>query len=339
MLWLPAETDQLLRHLLGVRRHDPHRRAAPTETWADLCGWYSSRPGSPTCGRGDAGRRGRGPRPPGPARAALPEPGTRLTLRLAAPRRRRGPARSGSTSATSGSAPPCGVQPRPDAVHLDLLPMSARKRPAGTSSRRWADALAAATAAAAAGAGRTMALTRPEVDGARTCSSRGRPDVHLPRSTASVPAHRRGGSAAAVGSVVGWRSSLCAVSRRRMRPGTGSRSRRGRDLLLCRAASPASTITGEATEREVAPRRCAMTAAPYPGAGWRPAGPGGPRRSWSPLPGGDRGSVPGRWRRPGGPRRSGRSDRMDVQEILTRATDSAHVGRVFGEPVERDGWW
>jgi uncharacterized spore protein YtfJ len=28
---------------------------------------------------------------------------------------------------------------------------------------------------------------------------------------------------------------------------------------------------------------------------------------------------------------------MDIQEILTRATDSAQVGRVFGAPVERDG--
>jgi uncharacterized spore protein YtfJ len=31
------------------------------------------------------------------------------------------------------------------------------------------------------------------------------------------------------------------------------------------------------------------------------------------------------------------SDDVDVQEILARATDAAQVGRVFGEPIERDG--
>jgi uncharacterized spore protein YtfJ len=32
-----------------------------------------------------------------------------------------------------------------------------------------------------------------------------------------------------------------------------------------------------------------------------------------------------------------RSDDVDIPEILARATDSAQVGRVFGEPVEKDG--
>jgi len=32
-----------------------------------------------------------------------------------------------------------------------------------------------------------------------------------------------------------------------------------------------------------------------------------------------------------------RSDDVDVQAILARAADSAHVGRVFGEPVEKEG--
>jgi len=158
MFWLPAEVSGLLHHLLGVpvegiRADVPQR----PETWGDICGWYSF-PGPLTDARarGMTGAgvevfvRGGGLR----LRGLSPVPALYRGFRLH-PDDEKDPYVFRVDVSEYGMGTIRVVFSRESgtgttAVHLDVLPMSAYRRPAVANPRLWMPgALAAAGTAAA----------------------------------------------------------------------------------------------------------------------------------------------------------------------------------------------
>ncbi|MGZ4668057.1 MAG: serine hydrolase domain-containing protein [Blastococcus sp.] len=158
-MWLPTETGRLLRRLLGAP-DDAVRTDVPQhpEIWGDLCGWYSlAGPVTDVRIRGFMG-----------AGAEVLVRAGRLHLRFLTPipplyrgfdlhpddpddpyvfRLDFSEFGMGRMRLVFGRAP----DGRTTAVHFDLMPVSAERRPAGTNPRRWlggATALATATAVA-----------------------------------------------------------------------------------------------------------------------------------------------------------------------------------------------
>lgn len=149
MTWMPVETGKLLSSLLGVPA-DAVRTDVPQhpEVWNEICGWYSV-PGPLTDVRARASlgaglevfvRRGRLM-----FRAFSPFPGLYhgLPLRPDDPEdpyvfRVQIPEAAFGFRLVFTSEPHAGAT----AVHLDLMPLSALKRPESSNPRRWAQAAA-----------------------------------------------------------------------------------------------------------------------------------------------------------------------------------------------------
>ncbi len=158
MLWLPAEVSGLLRRILGVPE-DPIRPDVPQhpEIWADICGWYQlSARATDVRARLMLG-----------AGAEVFVRGGRLMVRVLTPVL---PLYRGFPLHPDDSADPYvfridlseygvgtarvvfGREPGKGttSIHLDLMPLTLRKRTAATNPRRWATTLAGAAGAASA---------------------------------------------------------------------------------------------------------------------------------------------------------------------------------------------
>ena len=151
MLWLPGETSGLLHHLLGVP--EPAIRtdvAQHPEIWADICGWYSF-----PAGLTDARARGmmgagvevfvRGGRLM--LRGLSPVPAAYRGFALH-PDDEKDPYAFRMDFSEFGMGTARVVFSRgPTAVHIDVMPMSAYRRPAATNPRRWVTGALAVVAA------------------------------------------------------------------------------------------------------------------------------------------------------------------------------------------------